>query len=107
MAAALGARGLGVASHPVVISLILFGLMTAYHGVRQGRSTYLVDMAPEDLRAAYTAVSNTCVGVFLLAAGAVAAAIGAVSVPLVLGVFGVMCLAGALWAYGLDEVEDV
>lgn len=88
------------------IPLVLFGLMIAYHGVRQARSTYLVDMAPADERAAYTAVSNTAVGLFLLAAGAGAAGLAAISVPLALGVFIVMCLAGIWLAAGLDEVEN-
>lgn len=89
-----------------VLPAILFGLMVAYHGVRQGRSTYLVDMAPKDDRAGYTAVANTSVGLFLLAFGAASAGVAALSVPLVLGLMGVMCLAGAALALGLEEVED-
>lgn len=46
-----------------------FGLALAHEGVRQGRSTYIVDLATEETRAAYTAVSNTLIGVFLLIAG--------------------------------------
>lgn len=85
--------------------VVLFGLMIAYHGVRQGRSTYLVDMADEADRAAYTAVSNTATGLLLLAAGAVAASLATFSVPLVIGGFAVMCLGGAVVALGLEEVE--
>ncbi|MBT8412267.1 MAG: MFS transporter, partial [Octadecabacter sp.] len=85
--------------------LALFALMIAYHGVRQGRSTYLVDMAGEGDRAAYTAVSNTAIGLLLLAVGAIAAAVAAFSVSLVIGGFTVMCLGGAAVALGLDEVE--
>jgi len=88
------------------IPLALFALMVAYHGVRRARSTYLVDMAPKDSRPAYTAVSNTAVGVFLLLAGAAAAGVAALSVPLALGLFLVMSLGGAWIARGLDEVED-
>lgn len=84
---------------------VLFGLMIAYHGVRQGRSTYLVDMADEADRAAYTAVSNTATGLLLLAVGAVAASLATFSVPLVIGGFAVMCLGGAVVALGLEEVE--
>lgn len=85
--------------------VVLFGLMIAYHGVRQGRSTYLVDMADEADRAAYTAVSNTATGLLLLAVGAVAASLATFSVPLVIGGFAVMCLGGAVVALGLEEVE--
>lgn len=100
-AALLVGDGGGLWAMPVV----LFVLMIAYHGVRQGRSTYLVDMAEENDRAAYTAVSNTAIGLFLIVAGAAAAGAATWSVGLVIGVFAVMCLAGAAVAYGLDEVE--
>jgi hypothetical protein len=38
-------------------------------GVRLGRKIYLVDMASGDNRAAYVAVSNTLIGVLMLAGG--------------------------------------
>lgn len=57
-------------------------LLTLLHtGVRTGRKTYLMDMASGDTRTVYTAVSNTAMGVVLLAVGAVSAGIAAVSVP--------------------------
>jgi len=88
-----------------VASGVLFALMIAYHGVRQGRSTYLVDYAPEDQRAAYTAVANTLIGTLLLVAGAfggVASLVGAVWA--VVG-FAVMCALAAILAIGLPEAE--
>lgn len=100
-----GAVLVGGAGGDWAMAVVLFALMIAYHGVRQGRSTYLVDMAGEEDRAAYTAVSNTAIGLFLMVAGAGAAALATYSVGLVIGVFAVMCLAGAAVAYGLDEVE--
>ncbi|MFU1476492.1 MFS transporter [Roseovarius sp. C7] len=106
MALALLVDLLGVSGTVWAIPGVLFVLMVAYHGVRRARSTYLVDMAPEDQRASYTAVSNTGVGVILLAAGAVGAGIAALSLPLALGLYLVMSLAGAYWARGLQEVED-
>ncbi|MEL6960990.1 MAG: MFS transporter, partial [Pseudomonadota bacterium] len=87
------------------MAVALFGLMIAYNGVRQGRSTYLVDMAGEEDRAAYTAVSNTAIGLVLIAVGAVAAGLAAWSVPLVIWLFIVMSLAGAAVAWSLKEVE--
>lgn len=87
------------------MAVALFGLMIAYNGVRQGRSTYLVDMAGENDRSAYTAVSNTAIGLVLIGVGAVAAGLAAWSVPLVLWVFIVMSLAGAAVAWSLKEVE--
>lgn len=101
---ALGLRAMGLAGS-AGIAVVLFGLMIAYHGVRQGRTTYLVDMAPADQRAAYTAVSNLAVGVVLLAAGAVSAGLAVIGAPLVIGVFAVASAGGAIAAYGLSEVS--
>ncbi len=88
------------------MAVALFAVVVAYHGVRQGRSTYLVDMAGEDDRATFTAISNTVIGVFLLVVGGIAAGLSSVSVYLVIGVFAVMCLAGGAVALKLDEVEN-
>lgn len=88
-----------------IIPVALFGLMIAYQGVRLGRSTHLVDMATGDDRAAYTALSNTIVGLVLILAGGLFAALGKVSVPLVIGLFAVMCWAAAALAAGLKEVQ--
>lgn len=96
----------GLASTVWAMPLVLFGLMVAYHGVRQARSTHLVDMAGPDQRAEFTAVSNTLVGVFLLIAGAAAAALANFGAGLVIGVFLVMSVAGAVLALGLDEVQE-
>ncbi len=95
----------GIATVTGVIPVVLFGLMIAYHGVRQGRSTHLVDMAGPEDRASYTALSNTIVGLVLLVAGAGFAAIAAFSVPLVIGLFAAMCFGAAMIATGLDEVQ--
>lgn len=95
----------GISALPGVIPVLLFGLMIAYQGVRQGRSTHLVDMAGEDVRAHYTALSNTIVGVVLLVGGASFAAIAAISVPTVIGLFSAMCFAAAMIASGLQEVQ--
>ncbi|MFC6584577.1 MFS transporter [Sulfitobacter aestuariivivens] len=84
---------------------VLFILMIAYHGVRQGRSTYLVDMAPEDQRAAYAAVSNTIIGVILLGAGVLGGGAALLGAQTTLVVFAAMALAASAVAYGLPEVE--
>jgi MFS family permease len=89
-----------------VIPVTLFGLMIAYQGVRQGRSTHLVDMAGPDDRAAYTALSNTIVGLVLLGAGAGFAALASLSVSLVIGLFAAMCFSAAVIAMGLEEVQN-
>ena len=105
LAAALGLYAAGVATEPWAMPVALFGLMISYHGVRVGRSTYLVDMAPEDQRPAYTAVANTVIGIVLLAVGALGAAFAAIGAAATIGVFAAMCVAAAVIARGLDEVE--
>ena len=90
-----------------VAPVILFVLMLAHNGVRQGRSTYLVDMAPEASRAAYTAVSNTVIGLVLLGSGLFGALAASVGAEWTVALFAVMSVGGALVAYRLDEVQSV
>lgn len=44
-------------------------LVIVHHGVRLGRKTYLVDMASQDNRSLYVALSNTLTGVLMLLVG--------------------------------------
>lgn len=97
------APGWGVAG--LAFPALLYIMMIAYQGVRIGRSTHIVDMASEETRAAYTALSNTAIGGLLLAAGlfgAVAARFGETTVLLT---FATMCGIAAVTARGLEEVQ--
>ena len=105
LSAVLLAALTGLIGAPLVLPVLLFGLMIAYHGVRQGRSTHLVDMAGEGERARYTALSNTLVGIVLIVMGGLAAGLAALAVPLVIGLFAAMCFAAAWSARELDEVQ--
>lgn len=96
---------LGVAGTWWAMPVALFALMVAYHGVRQGRVTYLVDMAPADLRPAYTAVSNTVIGVALLGSGLFGALASLGGATLTLALFAAMAGAAAWLTRTLDEVE--
>ncbi len=87
------------------LPLILFVLMIAYQGVRSGRGIYLVDMAPEDGRAAYAALANTLIGGLLLVTGAVGGALSFLGPVAALAGFAVLSVAGGVLALGLDEVE--
>ncbi|MCA8869768.1 MAG: MFS transporter [Rhodobacteraceae bacterium] len=87
------------------LPLVLFMLMTAYHGVRQGRVIYLVDMAPKNSRAAYTAVSNTVIGVLLLGSGLFGALASLAGANVTLMIFAAMSLAAILVTRGLDEIK--
>ncbi|MCB8837728.1 MFS transporter permease [Aurantimonas sp. VKM B-3413] len=84
----------------------LFVLMMAYQGVRLGRKTYLVDMAPADDRAIYTAFSNTAIGVVLLVMGAFGLLAEALGAAAVLIAFALLCAASVPVALKLDEVQS-
>lgn len=90
---------------PMVLPVLLFGIMIAYQGVRLGRSTHLVDMATTDTRAAYTALSNTIIGVVLFAGGLFSFMAEFFGVSVVLITMAVMCAAAIPMALGLDEVQ--
>ncbi len=107
MVLAVGCWAFGVATMNWVMPGVLFVLMIAYHGVRQARSTYLVDLAREDQRAAFAAVSNTVIGTLLLVAGVIGGGAALIGAQATLMVFAVMAVAAALVAYGLPEVEDL
>jgi predicted MFS family arabinose efflux permease len=101
LAVALSALGLEWA-----LPVALFALMVAHQGVRVGRKTHLVDMAPEDRRPAYTALSNTVIGVALMGAGVFGALASLAGPGVTLSVFAAMALAGAWVARGLDETGE-
>ncbi|QUL38937.1 hypothetical protein [Erythrobacter sp. JK5] len=105
LAATTAATVFGLLQTVWALPVLLLGLMIAYQGVRLGRSTHLVDMANEDTRAAYTALSNTIIGVVLLAGslfGVVAQLLGN---AFVLGAMALFCIAGAFFATRLEEVQ--
>lgn len=106
MTAAVLCWAIGVATIYWVMPAVLFILMIAYHGVRQARSTYLVDLAGENERAAFAAVSNTVIGTLLLVAGVVGGGAALIGAQATLIVFTAMAIAAAVVAYGLPEVED-
>ncbi|WP_249975733.1 MFS transporter [Vreelandella olivaria] len=81
-------------------------LVIVHHGVRIGRKTYLLDMANQDNRALYVALSNTLTGVLMLivgsAIGAVAQWLGSATLLLVLAG---TAFCAMLSAQKLPEVE--
>jgi MFS family permease len=106
-----GAMGLAVAVAAAEIAPgyglagALFVLMIAHHGVRNGRSTYLVDIAPEDARAGYAAASNTAIGGLLLVSGLFGGALSFLGPSAALIGFAAMAVIGAGVALGLREAE--
>lgn len=87
--------------HAVMMFLLAFG----HQGVRLGRSTYLVDLADAETRAAYTAVSNTVIGVLLLIAGLAAGAAFQLLGVWALSGLAACALAGAIVAITLKPVS--
>lgn len=108
----LGAAGVlglidgGLLQYDFLLPGLLFVLMLAYQGVRLGRSTHLVDMADEDKRAAYTALSNTIIGVVLLAGSVFGAIAELAGEAVVLVLFACSSVAAAVTALGLEEVQQ-
>lgn len=90
---------------PVVAQALLFVLMIAYQGVRLGRSTHIVDMASEETRAAYTALSNTAIGLVLMLGGGFGIIGQWLGEAVVLVVFAAMCIAALFTALTLEEVQ--
>ena len=97
--------GGGMTGMAWLLPVLLFVLMIAHQGVRLGRSTHVVDMATAETRAAYTALSNTIIGAWLLVGGVFGLVAEAAGVPVTLALFALMCLAAALIARGLREVQ--
>ena len=89
----------------IILPVLLFGLMIAYQGVRLGRSTHLVDMAGKDTRAAYTALSNTIIGLLLLAGGVFSLIANWFGGEVVLAIMAGMSGLAILAAWGLEEVQ--
>ena len=87
--------------HAVILFILAFG----HQGVRLGRSTYLVDLADEDTRASYTAVSNTVIGVLLLVYGLVMGGLYQLAGPWVMIGLAASALLGAGLAVSLKPVS--
>ena len=96
---------------PAVVSLFwfmplaYFVLCLAHSGVRVGRKTYLVDLASGNRRTDYVAVSNTVIGLLLLAAGAIGALATVIPTSGVIGILSLMGLAGAAISTLLPDIQ--
>lgn len=83
----------------------IFAAQIAYEGVRAGRKLHLTDMAEDAFRARYTALSNTLVGLALLAGGLFGLAADQFGPAPVLLAFAIIAALGVILARGLDEVQ--
>ena len=85
------------------LPLVLFVVMVAYQGVRIARSIHLVNLATEETRAAYTALSNTIIGLVLLGTGLFGVLAELIGVREVVVVLAVMSLVGGIFASRLAK----
>lgn len=84
----------------------IFAAQISYEGVRAGRKLHLTDMAEDAFRARYTALSNTLIGLALLAGGLFGLAADRFGPASVLLAFALIAALGTLLARGLDEVQQ-
>ena len=89
----------------LLLSALLFVLVIAHQGVRLGRSVHLIDMADLDNRATYTALSNSVIGVVLLAGGVFGVIAQWLGIGMVLALFALMSALAIVAASRLDEVQ--
>jgi len=99
----------GIDDNEMAGSVLFVGayfVVTLVHtGVRMGRKTYVVDMATGDQRTEYVAVSNSAMGVILLATGGVTAGLATLGVNWALGFLAVLGVIGVIGAMRLPEVS--
>lgn len=88
-----------------LLPALMFVLMIAHQGVRLGRSVHVVDMTGRDNRATYTALSNSTVGLILLAAGIFGVIAQWLGIGVVLAMFTLMAALAIVAAAGLDDVQ--
>ncbi|WP_295316237.1 MFS transporter [Roseobacter sp.] len=106
--AVIGTTGLGFGGFPDVLwaAVAIFAAQIAYEGVRSGRKLHLTDMTEDQFRARYTALSNTLIGLALLAGGLFGVASEAFGPSPVLLAFAAIAILGSVLASGLDEVQQ-
>jgi hypothetical protein len=116
--AASAAGGLGIAvftlatvdstllSNPLAHGVLYLALIVFHSGVRLGRKVYLVDLATADNRATYVAVSNTVIGVAMLAGGGIGVLADLFTIERVILLLGLLALAAAWWISRLPEVSQ-
>ncbi|WP_052347945.1 MFS transporter [Imhoffiella purpurea] len=102
---AAAAFGWTLATSELGLAAIFLVLNVMHGGVRLGRKLYLVDMSTGENRAAYVAVSNTLIGVLMLAGGLIGLIgdwLGSAATILMLGLLSLMA---AFYALSLPDVS--
>ena len=84
----------------------IFAAQIAYEGVRAGRKLHLTDMADDQNRTRYTALSNTLIGAVLIAGGALGVVADAAGPGVTLLILAGFSALAAMTALGLEEVQQ-
>lgn len=97
--------GVGAAMYVTTwfLPVVLFGIMVSYQGVRLARNTHLVNLASEETRAAYAAISNTLIGVVLLFTGLFGVLAELYGVESVMWLLVAMSVLGGLISFSLQK----
>jgi hypothetical protein len=103
--AALAGSGTSLLGNAWLMALFYLALIICHSGVRLGRKVYLVDMAGESNRAAMVAVSNTVIGLVMLAAGVVGIAAIWIGTAGVIALLALISVIAAISAARLPEVS--
>ena len=96
---------LGLTGGAIAIPALIFAAQIAYQGARAGRKTHLTDMDADGRTAVYTALSNTLIGVMLLAGGLLGLVSDMFGPGVVLLILSLMSGFGVLTAWRLSEVQ--
>ena len=91
----------------IAIPGLIFAAQIAYQGARAGRKTHLTDMDAGGRTAVYTALSNTLIGVMLLAGGLLGLVSDMFGPSVVLFLLGVMSCLAVLTGWRLSEVQSM
>lgn len=92
-------------AQPWLHGIFFLCLSVAHSGVRLGRKVYLVDMATVETRASYVAISNTLIGIVMLAAGVVGVIGDLFDIHSVILLLGLVSLWASIYALRLTEVN--
>jgi hypothetical protein len=95
----------GVAELTALYPVTYLLLALAHTGSRIGRKNYVVDLAEGNRRTDYVAVSNTAMGVLLLATGAVTSGVAVFGAEVALALLAVLGFLGVAVSRSLPEVS--
>ena len=73
--------------------------------MRIGRKTHVVDLAGRDRKSEYVALSNTVIGVFLLAIGGLSSILLGFGFEIAISALSAMALLGAVMAFTMKHVQ--